>query len=239
MSCNGSLCADYTVTLGIPRERITLGHMVADNEVLAQKSSAVSAMDQQRIRETVDAQGICLLYVGRMLKLKGLHELLRAWRSVEAKQPDAFLVLVGDGPESEALQGYVAKHGLKRVRFTGRIAHDEIATWYASADCFVIPTLEDNWSLVVPEAMACGLPIVCSKYNGCWPELVQESNGWVFDPLDHDEFVQTLNASIDDHKNYPSRSESSRKIVARFSPKTGAQAIIDAAQIAKDRLELH
>ena len=41
--------------------------------------------------------------------------------------------------------------------------------------------LEDNWSLVVPEAMSCGLPILCTRYNGCWPELVRENeNGWVF-----------------------------------------------------------
>ena len=61
------------------------------------------------------------------------------------------------------------------------------------SDVFVIPTLEDNWSLVVPEAMACGLPIACSIYNGCHPELVKkDENGITFDPLKKESIIETL-----------------------------------------------
>ena len=41
--------------------------------------------------------------------------------------------------------------------------------------------------------MTCDLPIITSKYNGCWPELITDKNGWVFDPLDEEDFINTLN----------------------------------------------
>ena len=80
--------------------------------------------------------------------------------------------------------------GLTNVYFIGKVDYDNLPNYYQSADVFVIPTLEDNWSLVVPEAMASGLPILSSVYNGCYPEYVTEDNGWVFDPLDSSDFVE-------------------------------------------------
>jgi len=69
--------------------------------------------------------------------------------------------------------------------FAGKVDYDQIAIYYRSSDVFVIPTLQDNWSLGVPEAIACGLPVACSQYNGCHPELVTSENGWVFEPMDY------------------------------------------------------
>jgi glycosyltransferase involved in cell wall biosynthesis len=96
--------------------------------------------------------------------------------------------------------------------------------------------LEDNWSLVVPEAMACGLPILCSKFNGCWPELVHDGiNGWVFDPLKPDDISRVLETCIDHKEKLKSMGEKSRQIVSRFSPDNAAKSILKACQIALDR----
>lgn len=65
--------------------------------------------------------------------------------------------------------------------------------YYAIADVFILPTLEDNWSLVVPEAMSCGLPVATSIYNGCAPELVKKDiNGIVFDPLSQESLINAF-----------------------------------------------
>ena len=97
------------------------------------------------------------------------------------------------------------------------------------SDVFIIPTLQDNWSLVVPEAMACGLPIACSKYNGCWPELVKPENGWVFDPLNQEETVKTLQKiGSCNTSQLRSMGKCSREIVQDFSPGKAAQAIFNA-----------
>jgi glycosyltransferase involved in cell wall biosynthesis len=61
------------------------------------------------------------------------------------------------------------------------------------ADVFVLPTLEDNWSLVIPEAMACGLPVTTSIYNGCHAELIRDGeNGCTFDTYNTESLLQAL-----------------------------------------------
>lgn len=144
------------------------------------------------------------------------------------------LVIVGDGPERGRLMNQTSAAGLKSVYFEGSVDYDHMAGYYAASDAFVMPTLEDNWSLVVPEAMACGLPILCSKYNGCWPELVQERNGWVFDPLDPQDTLRGLKACIERGPELPGMGRESRAIIAGHTPRHAARSIYEACRIAKE-----
>jgi glycosyltransferase involved in cell wall biosynthesis len=119
------------------------------------------------------------------------------------------------------------------VRFIGHVAYDQLAPLYTAADVFVMPTLEDNWSLVVPEAMACGLPVLCSVYNGCWPELVHHGrNGWTFDPLDTAQLAKLLNYCAASVSELPAMGAASRDIIAQQTATTAAQSILDACHIA-------
>jgi len=65
---------------------------------------------------------------------------------------------------------------------------------YRSADLLVFPTLEDVWGLVANEAILSGIPVLCSKYAGCAPELFAPEN--IFSPDDLGEFTQKLGAAI-------------------------------------------
>ena len=96
-----------------------------------------------------------------------------------------------------------------------------------------MPTLEDNWSLVVPEAMASGLPILCSIYNGCWPELIKDaSNGWTIDPLKTDIFAGVLSRCIEQRHGLPVMGAHSRQIISQYTPASAAKAILAACEIA-------
>jgi glycosyltransferase involved in cell wall biosynthesis len=232
--CNGRLCADYTQSLGFPANRITIGHMAADTEGLAARAHGVSANVREELRKSWKATGLVFLYVGRLIKLKGMAQMLQAWNLFQGQHSaGATLVLVGTGPEEDALKDQVASNDLKGVCFIGDVDYDLLANYYAAADLFIMPTLEDNWSLVVPEAMACGLPILCSKYNGCWPELVQEGrNGWVFDPLDSSSFQSVLNLALQNHAKLHAMGRESRMIIAGHSPAHSAQAIYSTCLLA-------
>lgn len=145
----------------------------------------------------------------------------------------AALCLVGDGPLRRELEELSQSRGIRNVRFAGAVDYDEMTPYYAAADAFVMPTLEDNWSLVVPEAMACGLPVLCSKYNGCWPELVHEGvNGWVFDPLDEADTLRALRVAADPATDLAAMGKKSREIVADHTPQKAAESILAACHIA-------
>jgi glycosyltransferase involved in cell wall biosynthesis len=232
--CNGRLCGEYTRQLGVAADRITYGHMSADTEGLALALQRTEREEVARNRHRFGISGVCLLYVGKLIVPKGLRHLLAAWANIDPKlSAKASLLLVGDGPDREFLENFRAARGLSNVHFAGAIDYDSLALYYASADAFVIPTLEDNWSLVVPEAMSCGLPILCSKYNGCWPELVHEGdNGWLFDPLQPADTVRCLEECLRNASNLPTMGDKSLLILNEHTPQRAARAVFEACQLA-------
>lgn len=230
MCCNGSLCAEYTQRLGCPADRITYGHMVADVEGLRRRADDVTDAQIQAFRSRFSLRGVVFLYVGRLIRLKGLQELLAAWNCLG--DDEAGLLIVGDGPQRGELERLCRERRLANVQFAGAADYDELAVYYRSADVFTIPTLEDNWSLVVSEAMACGLPIMCSVYNGCWPELVSSENGWTFDPLDTEQTLSVLREVLAARSRFEAMGEASERLVADYTPATAAQQIARACEIA-------
>lgn len=233
--CSGTLCGEYTRSLGFPADRITYGHQAADVEGLQHAISTVSESEISRTVSDYDIKGVVFVYVGQLIPRKGVRELLNAWRLFMSRLAleQLTLLLVGDGPLRVELQQYCEEHGLNNVRFTGSVDYDSIGAFYKVANILVMPTLEDNWSLVVPEAMACGLPVLCSKYNGCWPELVHpEINGWVFDPLDSNDFADKLRLCMGAQDRLGQLGKCSREIVERFTPESAAKSILTTCEIA-------
>jgi glycosyltransferase involved in cell wall biosynthesis len=80
-----------------------------------------------------------------------------------------------------------------RVEFTGRLHGEELARRYRSADCFVLPSLAESFSMSLLEAMASGLPVVASRIGGI-PELVEDRiNGRLVSPGNVQDLVCALN----------------------------------------------
>lgn len=229
--CNGTLCKEYcTDVLHIPEEKLSTGQMAADSEQLARECRSISEHDAIAFRQELGLKDRVFLFVGRLVELKGLHPFLEAWK--EAALKNASFLCVGGGPLLDELRSFCENSGIS-AHFTGEMDYRNVARYYRVADVFVIPTLQDNWSLVVPEAMACGLPIACSKCNGCWPELVKPENGWVFDPLGKENTVRTLNSiSALDTAYLQKMGQCSRRIVEAFSPAKAASAIFKSCEFA-------
>jgi len=100
-----------------------------------------------------------LICVGRMAAEKNLGTAVDAFEALRKVEPRAKLVFVGDGPERERLQARCPE-----AVFAGLRHGDDLAAHYASADLFVFPSMTETFGNVVPEAMACGLPVVAYHY---------------------------------------------------------------------------
>ena len=236
--CNGSLSKEYcTEVLGFPGERVITGSMAADTDAISQVLKHIAESDIITLEKTLSLVRPIHLYVGRLVRSKGLQELLAAWKKYnEISSTVGSLLLVGDGPERGILEQIVHEQGLVNVVFTGNVDYSEIVPYYAVSDVLIMPTLEDNWSLVVPEAMECGKTILCSKYNGCWPELVHDGvNGYVFDPYDSDNLAMLLKKCSDHREQLPVMGKSSHEIVQNYTPQKAAEAILRACQVALGR----
>jgi glycosyltransferase involved in cell wall biosynthesis len=100
-----------------------------------------------------------VLHVGRLAAEKNLGLLARCFRAIQARQPRARLVLVGDGPQREKLL-----QELPEAVFAGQRRGMDLAAHYASADLFLFPSLTETFGNVTVEAMASGLPVVAFDY---------------------------------------------------------------------------
>lgn len=237
IGCNGKLTGDYVKSLlGWNNSRLTYGHMVADVTGMGKKVDNVKSEECLQIRNRYGIEGVMLLFVGQLIPRKGVKELLEAWDAFQRQTSElCTLVYVGSGVQEEELKSLVKKRNIQHVVMTGAIDYDQIAPFYKTADCFIIPTLEDNWSLVVPEAMACGLPIATSIYNGCHPELVHKENGWTFDPLNQNSIVDILDKIIASKNILPQMGLASKQIVSHETAERAAHSIFDAINIAINR----
>jgi glycosyltransferase involved in cell wall biosynthesis len=237
--CNGILSKEYCTTmLRMPSERVATGVMAADTEGLAARCSNLGEMEIRRTRAELGLVSPIFLFVGKLVRRKGLRELLESWENYTKQTSSTLgtLLLVGDGPERSVLDNIIHSKDLPNVVFAGAVDYDKIPLYYAMSDVFVMPTLEDNWSLVVPEAMACGKPILCSKYNGCWPELVQEGiNGWVFNPLRPEELAELFKKCREHTDVLREMGKRSAEIVQKYSPRCAAEAVLNACLIALHR----
>ena len=234
--CNGIETKSYLEKFGLPKEKLFVGNMAADVDGLKVALANVDENKIKSIRAKYNISGLVFLYVGQLIQRKGVLEMLESWNTFSLNKTDINLLLLGDGDQLGEVNRYVEKNKMNSVKVLGRVEYSEVSTIYALSDIFIIPTLEDNWSLVVPEAMSCGLPILSSKYNGCWPELVKPENGWVFDPLDSKSFIETLEVAIKNKDNWKQMGESSAKIVADFSPeKIAAQIFKTCEKIITDK----
>ena len=228
--CNGILSEKYTQSLGFPKAHITKGHMVADVEGLKKQIKFVQNKSLTTLKSKWNATGVVFIFVGHLIERKGLKQLFNAWKEFDKQFPNSgTLIIAGEGHLESELKDFTNRHNLNNVRFVGWIDYDQIGLYYSAADVFVIPTLEDNWSLVVPEAMACSLPILTSKFNGCWPELIKiGKNGWIFDPYDLSDMVNCFRLCIDNSDQLKNMGKFSNNIIQNYSPISAAKAILKA-----------
>ncbi|HEY7356981.1 MAG TPA: glycosyltransferase family 1 protein [Ktedonobacterales bacterium] len=146
---------------------------------------------RQHISANPDAK--LMLYVGRLSYEKNLDALLAAFEAIENDEPDAHLVLVGDGPARQELEQ--ALHG-KRAHFTGYLSGEALAEAYASADLFTFPSTTETFGQVVLEAMASGLPVVAFDAEGVRDQVRHHETGLLAPEGDIDAFTRNLRALL-------------------------------------------
>lgn len=189
---NGSETKKYLMSIGVKEEKIFVGGMSADGEGLRKGIASMTKAEKNTLSMKYKKKdGLMFLFCGALIERKGVEPLLSAWMKHHETHLDDTLVLVGGG---ELYDRIIGKYGNEdSVFIEGRVEYDKVYQYYGIADVFILPTIEDNWSLVIPEAMSCGLPVATSVYNGCHPELIHEGeNGCTFDTFNQESILKAL-----------------------------------------------
>jgi len=105
-------------------------------------------------KSSVQNNQVRFMFVGSLLRLKGVDLLLGALAQSAVSRPEWQLDIIGDGPERPALQRQAEASGIgERVHFHGSLRMSEVARELARADLLVLPSRKDGWGAVVNEAL--------------------------------------------------------------------------------------
>lgn len=187
----GQLGRGYFLRYGVPPERIFLSPYEPD---YASIQNLRATEVEERARSLGLEQGrLRVLFSGRLAAEKRVDLALDAFACLAADRPAWDLVLLGDGPLAASLQARARSLGA-RVRFLGFQSRPELlAAVYRSSHVLVLPSDYEPWGVVVNEARAAGLALVCSDVVGAAADLLRDGvDGRMFPAGDLGRLVDAL-----------------------------------------------
>ncbi|OEF29472.1 glycosyltransferase family 4 protein [Vibrio rumoiensis] len=119
-----------------------------------------------------------VIHAASMLKNKGFNTTVAAAKLLGVSNPRVQFLLLGDGPEREALEHEA--RGLTNVRFMGK--QRDMGTWFAAADLLIHPSYSEGLGSVILEAMGAGLPVIGSNAGGIPDIIDHEISGLLCEP---------------------------------------------------------
>ncbi len=175
------------------------------------------------VYEPAEERPRAFLFVGRYIPIKGLDTLIAAYRRYREKASEPWaLHCAGTGELASMLEG------LPGVTNLGFVQPDRLPRLFAEAGAFILPSRREPWGVVVQEATAAGLPVLCSTASGASVHLVQDGyNGYLFEPGDRDHLarlMQRLDEATEEERSAMGRA--SHALSRQFTPERWAETFV-------------
>jgi len=231
-SCSGFVVPGESARRYVEEMTGSTGIFVAPNAVDTELFSVhadVARHGESRLRGELGLPDRYFLFVGRLVRAKGVLDLLEAYAGLDRElRAELGLVFAGDGPMRADLEAVARSIYPGNVYFAGFVHRNELAAYYALAECLVLPTHSDTWGMVINEGMACGLPVICTDVAGCAADLVR-SNGRQLSPQNVPQLADAMSELATDDELRARMSDESRRLIKQYSPEACAAGIANAA----------
>lgn len=181
--------------LGIPENNIEIGYDAIDNQLFSREAD--KARNQANLlRKQLGLPDRYFLSLSRLIEKKNLPRMVEAFSKIKPapNHPPLHLVIVGSGDQEARVRDAVYRLNLPlidhpegketqtpydpdipAVHFYGFRQIDQNPTFYALSECFLMPSVFEEWGLVTNEAMACSVPCITSSVAGCAEDLIIEN----------------------------------------------------------------
>lgn len=201
-----SVGKEYYESLGIPSSKI----FTAVNVVETERIADIRRRKEYKLAVAAKGPTFNVLYVGAVNKKKKIELLIDAFAAFSKGKNDVKLMLVGGGSYLQEIIERAKVKGVTDIETPGQVI-DGLYKYFAVADVFVLPGLG---GLAISEAMAYGLPVICSVGDGCEVDLVDETNGFRNPDLNEESLCQYLETLYNDRTLLASMKASSLEKIA-------------------------
>lgn len=206
----------YEKEFGLPRHRVKV----------VRASISLERFDPRRFQREEERRKLgygpgdkVVLWVHGLERGKGCLELPEIASLVRARVPEAFFEVVGDGSRRAEIEAELERrHMSDRVRMRGRVPNVDILPYYVAADLFIMPSRFEEFSRVLLEAMAMGLPFVASDGSGPILGYVSDrQKPWIVPAMRTAEFAQKAALLLQDPAERAALAAHGKEYVRRFS----------------------
>ncbi|SDW82362.1 glycosyltransferase family 4 protein [Paenibacillus sp. CF384] len=209
-------------------EKLRVVYLGVDTERFQSQYSAMGAYRRTQLRHERGWSGrSVILFMGRLLAIKGVHHLLKLMPKLVQEHPSALLVIVGGAfYGSKRTTPYVKQlrqlgRKLKgHVQFVPYVPYSEVPSWFLAADVAVVPSgKREAFGLVNVEAMSCGLPVVATRAGGM-KEIIEDGvTGYLVNPDDvvHEMRERLLELLRDDQLRMQMGRKSRERVEQHFT----------------------
>lgn len=154
-------------------------------------------------------------FIGRLVREKGIFELIEAFKTINQQLPNAKLILIGGVPKTERDKDSYTKlqEELKHPNILYLGYRTNISELMLLSDCFILPSHREGLPRSIIEAMAMQTPIIASNIRGCREEVFQDINGMLFTKGDSNELAIAMEKMVNNKEMRDVFSKKSREIV--------------------------
>jgi glycosyltransferase involved in cell wall biosynthesis len=172
-----------------------------------------------------------ILFSGQLIERKNIRRLLDVYEAILGCNADPIgLIVLGQGPLQDYLVERKREHGLRHLYVEGFQLAEDYYKYFAAADVFMLLSVYDCNPLVIFEALAAGLPAICSKYAGNAIDLIADGeNGFIVDPEEVAD-VATKTLTILNAEDRGPVAAAARAAVRKANYGGAAQAFVDAIE---------
>lgn len=188
---------DWYVQYGVPEKRIGFCPNIQKEDAFRSALQDTLPISEHYVKNYNLVGKRVLLFVGRLVEVKGIDRAINAFASVAKAIPGAVFVIVGDGPDKDPLAALAASKGIdSSIKFVGRFEKEELLAWYLIGQLFILASSFEPYGAVINEALLAGMPVLCSSRAGAADLIRDGRNGNVFDPYDASTLSEQLKSML-------------------------------------------
>jgi len=143
------------------------------------------------------------VFVGSLIKLKGVYELLEAFYKLQktSKHQAYALTFIGEGIEKNGLEEKVKSKSIENVSFLGAVENEKVIRVLAEKNCLILPSYQEGFGRVIIEMLSLGKPVISTKSGG--PEFIlNEQTGLIVPPKDVNALTSAMTQICVNYDNY-------------------------------------
>lgn len=227
-------CATHVIPEGEGVKNDLLSHHITRKPIKVLGYGNVKGIDMEHYNPALFSnvshqEGFTFVFVGRIVRDKGINELVAAFDRLHGDYPDARLVIIG--PREDDLDP-VLPTTLERINSGNGIEavgpQSDVRPFYASADALVFPSYREGFPNVVIEAGAMGLPSIVTDINGSREIIIDGQNGVIVPPRDEEALYQAMKRFVEQPDEIAAMAQNARGLIAsRYEQSYVRQCLYD------------